>query len=200
MRYVESLIPFEPTWKLIMKVTNWTTYVQLADFLHIKPGSVSGAKKRGNIPIDWLYKISHHYKCSMDWLLTGEGPVYTDHTALPGEPRETVNEHQQTRTPSNAIPSPEEPQGGLAPPVSSVPFQVQPVVDAVVEVLTSDHAGVKLALTQNVLMFQEMVRNAKKLDKLERRLEEVEKTRFPRETDFSTQEAIGGERMGGPKD
>lgn len=101
MRYVESLIPFEPTWKLIMKVTDWTTYVQLADFLHIKSGSVSGAKKRGNIPIDWLYKISSHYKCSMDWLLTGEGPMYTDHPAA-GETREALNEHQQTYTPSSS--------------------------------------------------------------------------------------------------
>jgi len=33
-------------------------------------------------------------------------------------------------------------------------IQMQPVIDAVMEVMISDHSGVKLALTQNALMFQ----------------------------------------------
>jgi len=63
--------------------------------------------------------------------------------------------------------------------------------------MISDHSGVKLALTQNALMFQEMVRNAKKLEKLEKRIEDIESVNKKGETDFKTAESQGEKKKAG---
>ncbi|MRR33189.1 helix-turn-helix transcriptional regulator [bacterium] len=63
---------FDVVWERIRKVTGWKNYGQLADFLGIKAASVSGAKKRGYISLDWVFKVAQGYKENTDWLATGE--------------------------------------------------------------------------------------------------------------------------------
>lgn len=72
--------------------------------------------------------------------------------------------------------------------VITIPSQdLQPVYSAFNDVMTSDHEGVKLALTQNTFMFQETVANAKKVAKLEYDIKEIKRVLNQRETDFKTQ-------------
>ncbi|MFZ2948804.1 MAG: S24 family peptidase [Desulfuromonadaceae bacterium] len=64
---------FDLAWDRVCKLTGWKTYGDLAEYLDIKPPSVSGAKKRGVMPLEWLFKIAQGYDASTDWLATGEG-------------------------------------------------------------------------------------------------------------------------------
>lgn len=57
--------------------------------------------------------------------------------------------------------------------IPDVPALIQPVIEAVVEVMTSDDAGTKLALMQNALTFQRTVRNERRLTALERDFAQV---------------------------
>lgn len=66
---------FELCWERICKLTGWKKQTQLASFLGIKPPSVSDAKSRGFISLEWLYKVAQHYNASTDWLASGKGPV-----------------------------------------------------------------------------------------------------------------------------
>lgn len=63
---------FEDVWERIRSVTGWKKYGEFADFLEIKAASVSGAKKRGGMPIEWAFRVARDYNVSTDWLLTGE--------------------------------------------------------------------------------------------------------------------------------
>lgn len=139
------------------------TQREMAALLGISYKGWQGYEAGDNVPGGNVLQAIAKQGFNINWLLTGEGSMYIL-GAPGGEPRYSVPD---------------------------LPIQIQPVVDAVVEVMTSDHAGVKLALTQNALMFQEMVRNAKKVEKLEKRVEELEKTDKPRETDFKTSGAAG---------
>lgn len=66
---------FDVVWERIRKVTGWKNYGQLADFLGIKSASVSGAKKRGFISLEWVFKVAQGFGVFTDWLATGEGPM-----------------------------------------------------------------------------------------------------------------------------
>lgn len=55
-------------------VTGWRFLREMADFLGITPQSISGAKERGNFPVEWAFKIAQAFNTSTDWLLTGEVP------------------------------------------------------------------------------------------------------------------------------
>ena len=63
---------FEASWIRTKKITGWNKKAELADFLDIKPSSVSGAKKRGTFPIEWAYKIAKKYNSSTDWIIDGK--------------------------------------------------------------------------------------------------------------------------------
>ena len=70
----DSLV-FDVVWERICKLTGWTKYGQLAEFLRIKPSSVAGAKQRGFISLDWIFKVAQGYNGSTDWLATGKGEM-----------------------------------------------------------------------------------------------------------------------------
>jgi hypothetical protein len=55
-------------------VTGWRKYGEFADFLEIKAASVSGAKARGAMPLEWAFRVAQQFEISTDWLLTGEQP------------------------------------------------------------------------------------------------------------------------------
>ncbi|ADU65711.1 helix-turn-helix domain-containing protein [Desulfurispirillum indicum] len=63
---------FSKVWERIQRVTGWKTQAELASALDIRQASVSGAKQRGSMPLEWIYTIARKYNTSMDWLLNGE--------------------------------------------------------------------------------------------------------------------------------
>lgn len=64
---------FDEVWTRICEITGWRKSGQMADFLEIKSQSVSGAKSRGQFPIEWAFKIGQEYGLSTEWILTGKG-------------------------------------------------------------------------------------------------------------------------------
>lgn len=72
------------------------------------------------------------------------------------------------------------------------PPELKPLVDAFIEVMTSNNEGMKLALSQNTLMFRQAVRDAERVSKLETDIEDIKKALWRiRDTDFKTQEPQG---------
>ena len=63
---------FEETWRRIKEKTDIKTQQGLANKLNMTQGSVSDAKKRGEFPTGWAFKIAQIYGLSTDWLLTGK--------------------------------------------------------------------------------------------------------------------------------
>lgn len=51
------------------------TQTELAEFLGIRQSSIADAKKRGNIPSDWLLTLWRKKAVNPDWVLTGKGSV-----------------------------------------------------------------------------------------------------------------------------
>lgn len=62
---------FDETWARVCKVTGWTKFPELAAFLDIKTPSVYDAKKRGHMPLEWVFRVGQAYNISTDWLVTG---------------------------------------------------------------------------------------------------------------------------------
>ncbi len=52
--------------------------------LGVTPQALSNYKKRGEMPTDLALKFSEMYELSMDWLITGEGPVQKPGTSGKG--------------------------------------------------------------------------------------------------------------------
>lgn len=76
-------IAFDDVWERIKQVTKWGTYTDLANFLTISSSSITGAKERGNWPIEWAFKVSQAYNVSIDWLLTGAGEMRREERPAP---------------------------------------------------------------------------------------------------------------------
>ena len=70
----EHSFDFNKVWGRIRKVTGWKRYGQFAEFLNIRSASVSGAKSRGAMPIEWALRVAQSRNISTDWLLTGVEP------------------------------------------------------------------------------------------------------------------------------
>jgi hypothetical protein len=70
----ERSFDFNEVWGRIRKVTGWKRYGEFAEFLDIRSASVSGAKIRGAMPIEWALRVAQSRNISTDWLLTGAEP------------------------------------------------------------------------------------------------------------------------------
>lgn len=127
---------------------------------------------------DFLEKIATGTGVSLNWLLTGKGPMFQTHDGQPAVVHH-ANERQE-RSPSASSES-----------ELDYPAKYQDIMRAVAEVLSSDDEGTKLALIQNALTFQKTVRSTEKIARLEADIEAI-KRHFapreaePRETDFKT--------------
>lgn len=75
---------FDVVWERIKKVTGWKNYGQLAEFLGIKASSVSGAKSRGYISLEWVFRVAQGFGVSTDWLATGAGTMRAGEAAAGG--------------------------------------------------------------------------------------------------------------------
>jgi hypothetical protein len=102
---------------------------------------------------------------SILWLATGEGSMYDSDTA-----NERRSEYAVDRQSVN------------------VPDEVRPVLDAFIEVMSSDEYGTKLALKQNVMEFRDKVRIMKEFGEMRSDLDAIKRRILdPIETDFKTQ-------------
>lgn len=63
---------FDDCWKRTQELTGWKTQTQLAEFLGIKTGPVSDAKRRKSFPLEWAFKIAQRYGTTTDWIITGK--------------------------------------------------------------------------------------------------------------------------------
>lgn len=66
---------FEAKWKRIFKAAGVEKDTELARILEIKPPSVSGARKREQIPSGWVERIAEKFGVSADWLFFGIGQM-----------------------------------------------------------------------------------------------------------------------------
>ena len=88
-RNIGLKISYDPVWERVKEVTGWKKDAQLATFLKVQPGTISGARQRDSFPLQWAFKIAQHYQCSTDWLMVKEGreeatkPQQEQQTALP---------------------------------------------------------------------------------------------------------------------
>lgn len=64
---------FDEQMKRLYLVTGTRTQMELADVLGIRQSSVSDAKKRQNVPAEWLITILRTKGVHPDWILTGGG-------------------------------------------------------------------------------------------------------------------------------
>jgi hypothetical protein len=80
---------YEGQLERLKKALNVESDTALAQLLEISQGSVSGAKKRGQIPYAWFFQVAEKTDSSLDWLFRGVGPAEN----LDGKPvqRQTVN-------------------------------------------------------------------------------------------------------------
>jgi len=67
----------------------------LSQVLEVSQGSVSGAKKRGQIPHSWFFQVAEKTGCSVDWLFRGTGEMHL------AQDSEIPNEQGTTDTPSH---------------------------------------------------------------------------------------------------
>lgn len=72
-RNIGLKIAFDDVWERVRQATCWEKDNQLATFLKVQPGTISGARQRNSFPIQWAYKIGQEFGCSTDWLMRGEG-------------------------------------------------------------------------------------------------------------------------------
>lgn len=54
------------------------TQTELAKLIGIRQGSISDAKRRGTIPMNWCVRLFDVCGVNVDWQRTGEGPVYDE--------------------------------------------------------------------------------------------------------------------------
>ncbi len=62
----------------IFKLTNAGNDSELARILSITPPSVAGAKKRQQIPGEWIEKLAKDFNANANWLLFGTGGMRSD--------------------------------------------------------------------------------------------------------------------------
>lgn len=84
-RNIGLKIPFDAVWERIKQVTGWQKDNQLAAFLEVQPGTVSGARQRDSFPIQWAFKIGQEHHCNTDWLMTGDGDKLVGDIAKKGD-------------------------------------------------------------------------------------------------------------------
>jgi phage repressor protein C with HTH and peptisase S24 domain len=63
---------FEAVWLRVKKITKWKRQNDLAEFLGITPGSVSGAKQEGVFREIWAKKIAQEFNCDISDILSPE--------------------------------------------------------------------------------------------------------------------------------
>lgn len=64
---------FEDQYQRVLEAAGCRTQVELAAFMDIRQSSISDAKRRKNIPAEWLLKLFEKKRISPEWIRTGQG-------------------------------------------------------------------------------------------------------------------------------
>lgn len=78
---------FESQYRRVLEAAGCETQTTLAAVLDIRQSSVSNARRRQNIPAEWLTKLFMKERINPEWVLTGQGGKTvrtTTDTAIPG--------------------------------------------------------------------------------------------------------------------
>ena len=65
---------FIKAWERIKNSSGLNTLSQLAEIVGKTQQNISAAKKRGEFPVEWAFKVGRKYGILTEWILTGEGP------------------------------------------------------------------------------------------------------------------------------
>lgn len=82
----ESMCP--DTLSRLMRALDARSDAELARALGISPQSVSGARRRGEVPPAWVQMCAERTGCNAHWLFFGQGPMYLPEHA--GEEAEAI--------------------------------------------------------------------------------------------------------------
>lgn len=72
---MNSELIFDEIWERIKSTTGWKSYGEFAIFLGIKASSISGAKKRERMPIEWIMRVAEKFREPLDWFVYGAWPA-----------------------------------------------------------------------------------------------------------------------------
>jgi phage repressor protein C with HTH and peptisase S24 domain len=79
-------IPFDIFYQRVLKTTDITTQMALAEALGVNRSAITQAKTRDAVPVKWILSLSRRYTLSPDWLEFGTGsprpPVEARETSL----------------------------------------------------------------------------------------------------------------------
>jgi len=167
----------------------------LARELGIKPNTVSMWRKRDIFDYKLLITYCEQHNIPIGTILTGQ--LVTKYINVDGKKVLTTAGEPELYKLNN---SHKEHIVCEPPPVSynnNITPEIQPVIDAVIEVMTSDNEIFKTALTQNAFAFQLSVRSEKKVSKLENDIKEIKRVLGTREDDFKTLGPQGEKKQGG---
>lgn len=67
---------FESQYKRVFEAAECRTQMQLADVLEVRQSSISDAKRRKNIPVEWRVKLFEKKRINPEWILCGVGAKY----------------------------------------------------------------------------------------------------------------------------
>ena len=71
----ESVQLFEAQFERLKKASGVETDTAFASFLGLRQGSISGAKKKKQLPHAWFFQVAEKTGVSSDWLFWGRGPM-----------------------------------------------------------------------------------------------------------------------------
>ncbi len=162
-RNVGLKIPYLEVWKRVKKVTNWERESQLAKFLEVQAGTVSGAKTRNSFPIQWAYKVAQHFHCSTDWLMSGGDS--TEKTGQTTPPLATLCEQSSQA---------EDTQGIIHDNMPSDKLGLGESVELLAKIYTSGNPVLIRAIAANLHAFSEAIDNKILAVNMKRRMGEME--------------------------
>lgn len=91
----EELFSFQSTLDRLKSASKSSTDSALAKNLGLKQGSISSAKRKGQVPPSWLIRASNDFGVSLDWLYRGLGPMKQEE----GDTRVCVDETELVMVP-----------------------------------------------------------------------------------------------------
>lgn len=87
----ESRKNFQASLQRLIKASGGTDYGHLANFLDISRQAINSATAKNKIPPAWFVLVGEKAKVSIDWLVTGEGPMQRNNAQV--APVEAQNSH-----------------------------------------------------------------------------------------------------------
>jgi len=149
----ESRKPVDTVIHRLLLATNSHDIGELASVLDISRQAINKARSANKIPPSWFISVGEVAKVSIDWLVTGVGPMHRKESAEPGD----------TSAPSA--------DAFLTAPQEE--FRMSDMLTKTAEVLESDTIY-RTALASNINAFHQAVRSERTLARLEERLADLE--------------------------